>query len=391
MSGSFVIHARAAALPDRRWLTPAWILVRDGKIEKLSDTPLSGDQIIDLPDTTLLPGFINAHCHLELTALNPLPEKNFTLWIQNIMTAAQSLENVAKLAGIKSGIAKLIASGVTTIFDHVSAHTDLTEHARAPIDIFAFGEVLGSAQKNAAPSLANLRAVKKTATIPYHITPHSVHAVASPILAQVLREEAPPFSIHLAESADEKTYFSEKSGPLFDLIQSKNGDVYPDASAIAAIQRLGGLRNSLLVHGNHLSENDFTQMTDWPNCCVVHCPGSYEYFAHTGFDPDRLRSRKIPIALGTDSLASNSDLNFLHEIKLYLKAHPQNDFWEFLPLLGANAAHAIGLTGHGNIAVGQTASFTGFNNAAPNALLKTLPERTQADFVMANGKVLVTV
>ena len=86
---TFILKVKAAFIKNKELLSPAYIAIENGIIQKISSTPL-GTNILDHSDKILLPGLTNAHCHLELTALGPLPKAPFTEWLRSLLRARKT-------------------------------------------------------------------------------------------------------------------------------------------------------------------------------------------------------------------------------------------------------------------------------------------------------------
>lgn len=383
--------AHSAVLENGSIISPAVIRITAGVITEVScELPqVKNSHVIDLGSTILFPGFVNAHAHLDLTGLGCLAKAPFATWVKELVRikSVQSDSNVA--TGIKNGAHALLQSGVTTIFDHVSAGTPLQAFEGLPLSVVAFGEVGGRNATKASRSYTDFMLAKKHAPIPLHITPHALYSVAMDVLQDVLADEPGPFSIHLNESLDEKLYFESRQGELTKLISSLTKTDLPfHDSAIQALNELSpNLENTLLVHCNYLSDGDLAALATWQDCCVVHCPGSFAFFGHEKFPLQKLRAAGINIALGTDSIASNTSLNYLDEIRLFLKKFPEINFTELLPMITTNAAKAIGLKHVGKIAVGYAADLIGFTTDRKKNPLEIILTHEKTSFVMTHGTI----
>lgn len=381
--------AAAAILEDGSVLSPAVIHIAAGKIADVSSEipQIKNSRTLDLGSTMLFPGFVNAHAHLDLTAVGSLERAPFAKWVTELVGKKRKLSDSEIATGIKMGAQALLRSGVTTVLDHVSSGTPLQAFEDLPLSVVAFGEVGGRSEAKASASYTDFMLAKKHAPIPLHITPHALYSVALDVLQDVLEDEPGPFSIHLNESLDEKLYFESRQGGLAELIDSLTDTDLPfHDSAIQALYELApNLENALLVHCNYLSAEDIATLTAWHDATVVHCPGSFAFFGHAEFPWRKLAGAGVKVALGTDSLASNTELNFLDEIRLFLKMFPATKFEELLPMITTNAAHALGLKHVGKIAVGCVADLIGFKMDGKTAPLDVLTRSQKVNFVLTRG------
>ena len=97
-----------------------------------------------------------------------------------------------------------------------------------------------------------------------------------------------------------------------------------------------------MAHLNELTESDF-ELLERSNSKfhVVHCPRSHNYFGHSPFAFDRLRSLGFNICLGTDSLASNESLSLFDEMRAFQKKFPRVSPEEIFQMVTVNPARAL--------------------------------------------------
>lgn len=390
LSDTFNITAEAAIVENCKIISPAYIKVEKGRIAKIASTPPQRTKPdIVLNHQILLPGFTNAHCHLELTDIGPLPPNTFFKWVKDLLSKKSTLMETDFTNAIRQGAQTLAKSGVTTVIDHVSPTTSSSAYANLPIRVIVFGEWAGLTEKIFSENLERLMAERKKSPVPYHISPHSVYAFEPKQLKQFLTERKNPLSLHMAESDDEKNYFKNSHGDLFDRILEITGHKPHDTSSGFEFLQCAtdNLSQILFVHGNDLSSVELNALQNHQDICIVHCPGSFEYFGHQNFPLTEILSRKIPLALGTDSLASNSSFNFLDEINRFLKKYPDVDFFRLLPMLSTNALEAIGIQDRGQIKEGMAADIIGLKFSGQLELNSIFAGRTKVDFGMRSGEI----
>ncbi len=390
------VIAKSAVINNSEIISPAVITIENGIITDISQSiPSKTENTIDLGDMTLLPGFTNAHCHLELTNIGPLNEKRYAPWIYELMDNKMKLTPLDLAEAIIEGTKSLNKSGVTSILDHISFDNPIDIYKKIETTVIGFGEVLGSIPEVSQKIYTTLKSLKKASPIPFHISPHAVQTVAEDILKDVFNNESSPFSIHLAEYKGEQEYFVHNSGDFFAYVT----DRYPELkglnrhqapSAIQYLDKMGyKLDNSLLIHANYVDATDLSIIESWKNVCVVHCPGSFEFFGHDDFPFAEYKKKNIPIALGTDGITSNTTLNYLHEIQLFLNKYPEIDFFELLPLITTNALESIGIKNDGMIKKGYQANMIGFKGDIDIiSPIKFIQSRLKIDFLMLIGKIV---
>lgn len=383
MAKTIKIKAKGVVLSDGQICTPGFLTIEKQKITSLKFFTEEPD--LDLSHMLVFPGFANAHCHLELTHLGPLEQKPFTEWVELLGETLQSQDKDHSKEAIQQGLNLLKASGVTTVLDHFSPMSDIKAYKNSPLRVVAFGEALGT-NFNIAEFLFNKQKEnQKQSPVDFHISPHGIYSLHAKILKQVMKN-TPPFSIHISESKDEKQYFEKKSGPLKSFIAKKKGE--PTCLGNTPIDTLTKydlhLTNSLVIHGNNLTPKDMETLKDGNNC-VVHCPGAFEFFKHDHFPLENLQELGIPVALGTDSLAGNFELNFLHEIQLFLRRYPKTSFSELLPMVTTNALETIGIHDVGKIAEGYFADLFGLVWDGETPARELLEKNSTVDFFMSRG------
>lgn len=353
-----------------RWLLPItsppiedgalWIV--DGKIKAFGNRKAlslpARVPVIDLENTVVLPGFINAHCHLELavgkTIFNDVANQNagFTAWLRNIIAYQAAITPVERLIGLAEHLDALRKSGVTAIADHMASHGPLDAVLAAPLRGRIFMEVLGANPVVAQTTLHNietrLSTLSPSSHWSVHPSPHSVHAVAPSALERILGN-GDFFSLHLGESDEEAACFRTHDGPLMTLLKERGGTTHWNApSAIAYLALHNLLRHPMLiVHGNTVTEDDLRHLHPKRHF-FVHCPGSHAYFNHPRFPLEQVESHGFTVAIGTDSWSSNRLESYLDELRLFSDTYSHKipaAVIEHATMGGAQALHLNAIIG----------------------------------------------
>jgi len=302
----------------------------------------NSEETIDLGNTVLFPGLVNAHCHLEFSNLRGKikPGDSFTEWVRKLGK---------RLDPRLRGDDRIIQGGTTTLADHCHPENlKMDPRLRGDeggVRRIPFWEVLGADRERAAASLK--KALERASTEGGYVTPHSLYAVNKKVLAEIFNNpSSPPLnlrggrvglsSIHLLESADEDQFFRSGSGPLADYVLERGGVLPSSGSSLLKYI----LPSSLVVHGNYLNSDEIDLLSRL-ECSVIHCPGSHRFFGHRRFPLEEIQKRGILIALGTDSLASNDDLSMLREMRLLKETYPALANEEILGMATINGAKAL--------------------------------------------------
>lgn len=314
----------------------------------------------DLGDVAVLPGLINAHCHLEYTDLAGefLPPRHFSDWLKLIVTAKGIRSDADFAAAWQCGAQQLLRSGTTTVADIV-ALTDIQPQS-TPLRIFSFLEMTGVKSKQppakiiaaAAAKIKSLRAKDRLAGFsphaPYSTTPELLQRTAT-----TARRHRWRVTTHVAESPEEFEMFSAASGRMFDWLRSQRD--CSDCGARSPIQHLAkaGLlgANFLAIHANCLAPGDAALLAR-THSSVVHTPRSHTFFGHPEFPFKELSTAGVNVCLGTDSLASIEgrgknppELNMFSELRAFARKNPGTPAGTILRLATLNGAQALGLTG----------------------------------------------
>jgi cytosine/adenosine deaminase-related metal-dependent hydrolase len=160
--------------------------------------------------------------------------------------------------------------------------------------------------------------------------------------------------MHVAESAEERELLATASGPFAAALQAMGvwrEEVFPwsDDPFGLLIDRLANAPQALLVHGNYLNDLEIDQLSQRPNISVVYCPRTHHFFGHPPHPVDRMLQARVRVALGTDSRASNPDLNVWKEVQHLLRHRSDLPPMQVLRMATINGAEAMNQTSIGRI------------------------------------------
>jgi cytosine/adenosine deaminase-related metal-dependent hydrolase len=277
---------------------------------------------VDLGDVAILPGFVNAHTHLDLSGLRGRcpPSADFTAWLRQVIAHRRVMTTEQIDSNVRAGLAESLRHGTTLLGDITAGGASWSILADAPIRSVVFYEMLGLTKERADQSWERASAWLETHSATERcrpgLSPHAPYSVRSDLFlraALLARDRNCPLAVHLAESREELELLHHQRGPfvafLNDLgVWDADGLVLnPDS-----IMRLCNQSDlNLFVHCNYL-----TQSTSIPyHSTVIYCPRTHAAFGHAPHPFRQFLQRGIRIALGTDSLASNPDLSILAEIR----------------------------------------------------------------------------
>jgi aminodeoxyfutalosine deaminase len=378
-----------------RWLESGRITLAGRRIIAVGTERVAGE--IDLGDQIILPGLVNAHTHLEFSGLTaPLPyEHTFASWIRHVVQWRRGQTDESARTALQQGIAESARAGVSLLgeiatreWDEPAAldvsKLDLTYPSLQRPQIVVFDEVLGLKPEAVAPQMSDARRhIRVGSTRPADavlthrgqidwrpswtagLSPHAPYSISRELFAEVLdlaTQWRCPVAMHLAETQEELELLSSGTGPLVDLFTDwglwSPGQRAAFRTPLEVLQQLSTLPRVLVIHGNYLNTKELDLLAGKDQFSVVYCPRTHSYFQHDRYPLAELLQRGIRVALGTDSRASNPDLNLLPEVRHIAQRHPEIAPSTLLEMATRHGAEALGL-GHavGRIAPGWRADF----------------------------------
>jgi 5-methylthioadenosine/S-adenosylhomocysteine deaminase len=322
-----------------------------------SDAPPGDDE--HLGHVVLLPGLVNAHCHLELTAMRGfLEDLDFRRWILRLTNARRAvLDRDALLDSARYGISEGIRAGITSYADTCESGVVIQAMREMGVRGVMYQEVFGPDPAQCEASIAGLR--EKVAGLRYvetplvklGVSPHAPYTVSDDLFratAALAREQHLPMAIHIAESEMEQQYVVQGAGQLADGLRRRGIHVAPrGVSPIALLETLGVLaERPLLIHCVRAPESDVASIVA-SACAVAHCPASNAKLGHGIAPLDEMLAAGVVVGLGSDSVASNNRMDILAEARLALLAQrarlgssetpSANDVLELATIGGARA------------------------------------------------------
>ena len=321
---------------------------------------------VSLGQAALLPGFVNAHTHLELTALRGLVrDLPFFDWIRTVRAIKYALEPGVFRASARWGLLESFAAGITT-----SGDTGTTLQAAAAMaDLGARGvayhEIFGPDPKQCAAAVAGLEAALtrleplRSDRVTVGVSPHAPYTVSEELLRAVTALAARrnlTTATHAAESEAERAMVEEGRGPFADDLRSRGIAVEPrGTSTIGWLERAGFLAGGpLLIHCVTAGPDDLERARS-AGARVAHCPWSNAMLGHGRADFASMRRLGLIVGLGTDSVVAGGGHDLFAVVRQAALGLPPAQGLaprEMLRLLTADGAAALGLEGVGTLAVG---------------------------------------
>jgi cytosine/adenosine deaminase-related metal-dependent hydrolase len=359
-----------------------------------------GEAVIDLGASTLLPGLINAHCHLDYTRFKGIlsPRQSFTEWIKTINALRRSFTTRDYLDAIADGFELLAQSGVTTVAN-IESFPELLPHLPIPpLRTWWFLELI-DVRSRIDEDETLLGALSFFEAHPewlggFGLSPHAPYTASVDLyrLARTCGEKYGMLSTtHISESVEEHEMFSHARGPLHDFLGSLGRDNSDcgQGSSLSHLVEHGVIGSDwIIAHLNYLQDYDYEMVAN-SGASVVHCPKCHTYFGHAPFPMKTLREYGVNICLGTDSLASNNTLDMRAEMREAQTLHGLSDR-DALEMVLLNGARALGQTGKlGQISAGATADLVAFPHADlpgdADPYQRVVQSREDPNLLLVNG------
>ncbi len=409
-----------------RWICPvsspplrdATLVEHDGRIVYVGPRATAPDHAeeVDLGDAILVPGLVNAHCHLELTAMRGfLDGLAFRDWILRLTVARRDvLTPEMLLDSARLGVVEGVRHGITTFADTGDTGAGFDAMLEHGVRGICYREVFGPDPRQCDDAVARLAArvramqSRATALVRVGVSPHAPYTVSDALFratAAFAATQALPLAVHIAESTLESELVAHARGAFADGLRTRGIAVERRArSPIALLEDLGVLgARALLIHCVRVDDADIATIVRHDSA-VAHCPASNARLGHGVAPLAALLAAGVKVGLGTDSVASNDRQDILDEARLaslFAAAHDQRhdalSATRALELATIGGARALGLDAEiGTLEVGKGADFAAFPLLAhrapvhdPAAALIHSLAGAPAAFVAVAGRVVV--
>ncbi|MDZ4180893.1 MAG: amidohydrolase family protein [Coriobacteriia bacterium] len=346
---------------------------------------------------TLLPGLVNAHTHLAMTCLKGLiPSRPFHEWIARIPTAWRALGADDIAASIAMGAILSITSGVTVVGDIAYGPESLAICADTGLGGTFYWEVLGIKASELPYALHDAEFPLDPARgfdgrLQAGISPHAPYTSGPELLRAthvIASAQRAAYAIHVAESPAEEELMRSGTGPLAGVAERLAlGWKTPSTSTVRYLDGLGVLENAVAIHCVNVLPSDIPLIAR-RTAGIVLCPRSNRYL-HVGDAPaERLAASDARLALGTDSLASNSDLDLFAEARALAVSAPGLGARYTVEMMTVGGAQVLGLDEHfGSLEPGRQADLAVYRTDGDNPYEALLAEagRSTVEAVLAAG------
>ncbi len=395
LTARYVYPVTAAPIQDGAVAVAGERILAVGRAADLAERYPSARRV-DLGESALLPAAINAHTHLELTALeHAIPaDLDMAAWILALMRARSGLDDAALRASAAEGVRRSLASGVAAVGEICSAGQSVGPLVESELRGIVYYELLSGDPARAAETLARgqrqlarWREEYPGTQVRFGLSLHAPYTVSAPLFEQGsawAQAEGVPLSIHAAESPAEIAWLRDRSGPIRETLYATLG-LPPDLEPAAARSPMRYLRErgalspqTLLAHGVQVDADDLALLAA-SGAAVAHCPRSNTRLRNGRLPWAAYRAAGVRLALGTDSLASSPSLSIWDEAayaaELHARAGEPPTPAELLWLATMGGADALGLAHElGSLESGKLARFAAAPLAALDAGRRATPD-----------------
>jgi aminodeoxyfutalosine deaminase len=326
----------------------------DGTIEDIVDETQAGEDLERFPGL-ITPGFINCHCHLELSHLKSrIPEKQHLVNFVLSVVAQRNQPEDQRREAILSAEDSMLDSGIVAVGDICNSGDTLLTKQAGRLEYYNFIELFGwnpqQAKERFEASLQLFALFNNEGPERNHcsVSPHAPYSVSE----ELWNLMEPGFknktiTIHNQESAAENEFFHDRSGDLFRMyermkIPTDHFKTPGTTSLSYYLPKLKGAEKILLVHNTYTEEADIQKACAFSDALFFcFCPNANLYIEDRLPDIPAFVKNKSRIVLGTDSLASNHQLSILEEMKTIKMNFPSIPTTELLVWATSNGAQAL--------------------------------------------------
>jgi cytosine/adenosine deaminase-related metal-dependent hydrolase len=344
----------------KSWLPAGTVIETDdaGTVTGIHAQGTIADDLVAYYSGILCPGFINTHCHLELSHMKGIIEEGNTLvpFLKAVMFQRNNFSQKEKEDAITAAIRSLRQNGTVAVGDIANGTDTLAFRENAGLFIHTFIESIGFSETRTDERFAYaenvFRQFEQQGTghrqLRQSIVPHAPYSVSRNLFELINAfDPGALLSVHNEETLAENELYNSKTGDMFSLFETLkiDADFFQPSGKTSLQTYLPWLSPShplILVHNTFMNEEDIAlirqQKTDIFLCL---CPNANWYIERKLPPVDLLRSHNLSICLGTDSLASNHELSIWSEICMLRKHFPHIGLEELLKWATWNGALAL--------------------------------------------------
>lgn len=355
------------------------ITILDGRIAHVGPEHSTPRPDVDLGNAAIVPGFVNAHTHLDLSPIEPESDRvdgteDEVRWLRRVVDRRRTTSREAALATVTTNIKASLNAGTTALADITPAGLSWELLVDSSIRGVVFAEVLGLKRKRGLQTSQEawdwIGSLKIGEDEPARrlrpgLSPHAPYSTAGWLYERAAAGRL-PLSTHLAEMPEESTLLESRAGPLrtfLEEIGAWDDEWEPMGRSPADYLRRGDLRKAdwLIAHGTYLRPDEFWGLRtgdDDRRIAVVYCPRTHARFGHAPHPYAAMLRRGVIVCFGTDGLASSPSLSVLEEARFLHRLDPSTSGRLLLAMATLFGAWALRIdSAVGSIATDKRADF----------------------------------
>jgi cytosine/adenosine deaminase-related metal-dependent hydrolase len=363
----------------------------------------------DMGTAVLLPGLVDAHCHLEWSLLDGLiAGDTFAVWMTELLRRTRDRDPQRQLAAARYGALRALEAGTTTLADNgptgagALAMRELGLGGVCHVEVFGTSPSTADARERRRNLLATIERVGNAGGPRIGISPHAPYTVG-PRLWSVLAEDQSlahlPWATHLAESPDEDVFMRTGAGALVDAYRTIGVSParWPGAGgSVARLAEGGALRPGMVAaHCVQIDRQDARRLAA-ARVAVAHCPIANSALSCGRMPVEHLREEGVTLAMGSDSPASGGCYDLRAEARGARRAHAEAgvavEAREMVEWLTRGGALALGRADRvGALAEGMDADLLALMPEQPgdDPFELALASRSRVMTVVRGGRLLV--
>jgi cytosine/adenosine deaminase-related metal-dependent hydrolase len=350
-----------------------------GPVRRLRQGRAIGEGILDCGRSVLMPGLVNAHVHLELGWLRDRlsARGGFASWVRDLGRQRTAETETLGPEGMRREIVQSIRLGALEMLHHGTTSFLDVSNSGLPFEILpeqgaralAALECLGLDPLAVDAILLRAREYRAAADrgrVRTLVVPHALYSCSEPLL-RGLGDRAfhgGISTLHLMESREEADLFRLGMGPLRALVDEicPENDLLPGEDPLDRLERFFGTDAALVaVHGYALESSQIQRLAR-RGASLCLCPSSRRFFLHPPIPFPEIARHRLPVCLGTDSLASAPSLSLWYEMRVLMEEYPTLEPGRILGWATEGGAKALGLAA-GKLTAGLSADWIAVETA----------------------------
>lgn len=333
-----------------------------GRLAAVGRRVASGESgaVHELGNAAILPGFVNAHAHLDASCLAaPLGYRGISLvdWIRRVIASRRQAMESEGPSPIMLGLQESLRAGTTTLGDIAQSDWPLDAAASAPLNMVLFRELIAptaeripAAMKSAETFLRAMAEGMSSDRVRPGLSLHAPYSVHQRLLKDAIAfavERRLPVAMHLAESREELLLMREGKGPFRGLLEElgawEPGAMERRSRPLDYLRQLAAAPRALIVHGNYLDDEEMAFLgVQAGRMSVAYCPRTHDWFGHEAYPLEKMLAAGVRVLLGTDGRGSSPDLELLAEMRCVARRHPAVAGRQILRMGTIAGAEALG-------------------------------------------------